>query len=69
MNSETSYTPQQHWFGMPEFEQTKQRPYAQIILRVDNADHLAELSKRLGQPLTRKTKSAWFPFWEMAPSC
>ncbi len=47
---------------MPDFEQTKQRPFAQIILRVENAEHLAELSKRLEQPLTQKTKSIWFPF-------
>jgi hypothetical protein len=54
--------PQAHWLGMPEFQQTKQLPYAQIILRVENAEQLAELSRRLEQPLTPKTKSAWFPF-------
>jgi hypothetical protein len=34
---------------MPEFEQTKQLPYAKIIVRLE-------------QPFTAKTKSAWFPF-------
>ena len=53
---------QDHWLGMPEFEQTKKLPYAQIIVRVDNAEQLKELALRLGQPLTKKTKSAWFPF-------
>lgn len=47
---------------MPEFEQTKQVPYAKIIIRVQNKEDLQELSKRLEQPLTKKTKSAWFPF-------
>lgn len=54
--------PQAHWLGMPEFTQTKKEPFAKIIIRVDSAEDLAELSKRLEQPLTRKTKSAWFPF-------
>jgi hypothetical protein len=53
---------QQHWLGMPDFEQTKKLPYAQIIVRIESAEQLAELSKRLEQPLTKKTKSAWFPF-------
>jgi uncharacterized protein YukJ len=53
---------QDHWLGMPDFDQKKLRPYAQIIIRVDNEDDLNELSKRLGQKLTKKTKSAWFPF-------
>jgi len=62
MNMENEYSPQSHWLGMPDFVQTKQKPYAQIIIRVDNAEQLAELSKRLDQPFTAKTKSAWFPF-------
>ena len=52
---------QEHWLGMPEFEQTKQVPYAQIMVRVESAEHLAEMSRRLEQPFTQKTKSAWFP--------
>ena len=50
------------WSGMPEFEQEKIRPFAQIILRVRSQEDLDELSRRLEQPLTPKTKSAWFPF-------
>ena len=52
----------QHWLGMPEFTQETKKAYAQIIVRVDNAEALSELSKRLEQPFTTKTKSAWFPF-------
>ena len=51
-----------HWKGMPEFTQEKQEPYAKIIIRVENAEALAELSRRLEQPFTKKTKSAWVPF-------
>jgi hypothetical protein len=62
MTSEKDQTPQKHWLGMPDFQQKKLRPYAQIIVRVENAEQLAELSRRLEQPFTPKTKSAWFPF-------
>lgn len=49
------------WEGMPEFEQEKQEAYATIIVRVPDAEKLRELSEALGQPLTEKTKSVWFP--------
>lgn len=62
MNMPIDNTPQTHWLEMPDFQQTKKLPYAQIILRVENSEQLAELSRRLEQPLTKKTKSAWFPF-------
>ena len=59
MKSESA---QEHWLDMPEFEQTKQEPYAQIIIRVNNKEDLDEIGRRLEQKFTRKTKSAWFPF-------
>jgi hypothetical protein len=62
MSEENTETPQSHWLGMPEFTQTKQKAFAQIIVRVENAEDLAELGKRLEQKFTPKTKSAWFPF-------
>jgi hypothetical protein len=49
------------WVGMPEFVQEKQDGYAKIIVRVRNQEDLDALSKALNQPLTPKTKSAWFP--------
>jgi hypothetical protein len=53
---------QEHWLDMPDFEQTKQEPYAQITIRVNSKEDLDELGKRLEQKFTNKTKSAWFPF-------
>jgi hypothetical protein len=50
------------WQGMPEFIQEKQKPYAAIIVRVGSQKELDELSDKLGQPLTSKTTSAWYPF-------
>jgi len=52
----------EHWVGMPDFQQGKIEPYAKIIVRVESREALEELSKRLEQPLTSKTKSAWFPY-------
>ena len=51
----------EEWGGMPEFVQQKQAPYCQIIFRFDTEPDLAEFSKLIGQPLTRHTKSAWYP--------
>lgn len=53
---------QELWVDMPEFIQEKQEPFAKIIIRVNSAEDLVELSRRLEQPLTSKTKSIWFPF-------
>jgi hypothetical protein len=50
------------WKDMPEFIQDKQTPYSQIIFRFENEEDLQEFSKLIGQKLTNKTKSAWFPF-------
>ena len=52
----------QEWINMPEFVQEKQEPYAKIIVRVDSEQDLVKLSELLGQKLTPKTKSIWFPF-------
>jgi len=62
LNCKSKSNAQEYWLEMPEFNQQKQEPFAKIIIRVENAEDLYELSKRLGQPLTPKTKSAWFPF-------
>lgn len=51
----------EHWVGMPEFEQEKQRPYAKIIFRFASEEDLQEFAEMIGQKLTEKTKSAWHP--------
>lgn len=52
---------QEHWAGMPEFIQEKQKPYAQIIVRFASEKELHEFSKLIGQKLTSKSKSIWHP--------
>lgn len=50
------------WVDMPEFIQEKQEPYAKIIFRFKTEKDLEEFVKLIGQKLTKKTKSAWYPF-------
>lgn len=52
---------QEHWVGMPEFNQEKQKPYSQIIVRFSSEEDLQEFAKIIGQKLTKKTKSIWHP--------
>lgn len=50
------------WKQMPEFVQEKQEPFAQITFRFESQEDLLEFSELIGQKLTGKTKSAWYPF-------
>ena len=58
-SKESAYS---EWRQMPEFVQEKQEPYAQITFRFESQEDLVEFSKLIGQKLTSKTKSAWYPF-------
>jgi len=57
-----SNNPDNHWIGMPEFVQEKQKPFAQIICRFETQEDLDSFSQLIGQKLTPKTKSIWHPF-------
>lgn len=46
---------------MPEFSQEKQRPFAQIVVRIASQEDLDEFAFLIGQKLTSKTKSIWHP--------
>lgn len=50
------------WNDMPEFAQEQQESYAKIVFRFENEEDLQEFSKLIDQQLTRKTKSAWYPY-------
>ena len=52
------------WVDMPEFVQEKQEPHAKIIVRFRNEEDLQKFAEAIGQPLTNKTKSIWFPALE-----
>ena len=49
------------WVDMPEFVQESKPPFAKIIFRFESQEDLDAFSKLIGQKLTPKTKSAWYP--------
>lgn len=50
------------WKDMPEFYQEKQKSYHKIIVRFDSEDDINDFSELIGQKVTCKTKSIWYPF-------
>lgn len=62
MSVKKNFDPKTHWVGMPEFVQEKKEEFAKIIFRFETEEDLIEFSKLIQQPLTPKTKSAWFPY-------
>ena len=51
----------EEWKGMPEFEQENLNPKKQIIVSFATDADRESFSKLIGQKLTEKTKSIWFP--------
>lgn len=61
-DSESEADWKKEWQGMPEFVQGKtDKPYAQIIFRFANEKDIKAFAKLIGQKLTNRTKSAWYP--------
>lgn len=58
---ERSWNVEKEWKEMPEFVQEKQKEYAKIIFRFRDESDLISFSKLIGQKLTNKTKSTWYP--------
>jgi hypothetical protein len=52
---------EQYWFDMPEFEQLKQKPHAEIKIRFATEEDLQDFADLIKQKLTVKTKSIWHP--------
>ena len=51
----------EHWKGMPEFIQEKQEPFKKLIVRFDSQEDVDKFADLIGQKITPKTKSIWFP--------
>ena len=49
------------WAGMPEFSQDDQTSWKQVIVHFNTPEDLEAFSKLLGQTLTPKTRSIWYP--------
>jgi hypothetical protein len=49
------------WAGMPEFTQDDQTSWKQVIVHFNTPEDLEAFAKLVGQTLTPKTRSIWFP--------
>ena len=54
-------TPEEHWQGMPEFEQEDKLGVQQIIIHFDTHEDVAAFAALLEQSITPQTKSLWYP--------
>lgn len=52
---------EEHWVGMPEFDQDDNPPYKKIFLNFRSEEDYKAFAKLIGQNLTEKTKSIWYP--------
>lgn len=50
-----------HWKGMPEFNQPGIIPVKSLIVNFETKDDMLKFSKMVGQEITAKTKSIWYP--------
>ena len=52
---------QTEWQGMPEFIQEDKQPIQTIVVSFATNEDVQDFAKLIGQKLTYKTKSIWFP--------
>lgn len=52
---------EEHWVGMPEFDQEDNPPYKKIFMNFRSEEDYKAFAKLIGQNLTEKTKSIWYP--------
>lgn len=50
-----------HWDGMPEYNQEKQEPVQKIIMSFRTYEDAKAFGELLEQKVTYKTKSMWYP--------
>lgn len=53
--------PNEHWRGMPEFKQEDQTSYQSIHVHFKSAEDRNDFAELVGQKLTEKTRSIWYP--------
>jgi len=52
---------EEHWQGMPEFVQDRQRPFAELTVRFRSQEDLDDFANLIGQKLNRKSQCTWHP--------
>jgi hypothetical protein len=53
--------PNEHWVGMPEFEQEDDDAYQTIVVHFDDEDAVTRFGELMEQTVTNKTKWIWYP--------
>lgn len=53
------------WVGMPEYNNEDKMAFRQIIVSFKNNDDVEQFSKKIGQKISNKTRSIWFPYNEI----
>lgn len=51
-----------HWVGMPEFESENKEPAKQLIISFKTEEDYQKFGEFIGQKLTKKTKSIFWPY-------
>ena len=51
----------ENWEGMPEFQMEDQTSWNSVIVHFENREDMDKFSEIVGQKLTQKTQSIWFP--------
>lgn len=49
------------WEGMPEFDQKDKTSFQSIHIHFKTYDDVKKFAELIGQKLTKKTRSIWFP--------
>lgn len=55
------------WLGMPDFEQEDLTPLKSLTIHFSTEEALVSFAELVGQRLTMKTKSIWFPEEDLEP--
>jgi len=56
---------EKYWVGMPEFKQEENPPFKRLTISFRNEDDYNAFAKLIGQNLTDKSKSIWYPKLEI----
>ena len=68
VESKRKFNAMDHWKGMPEFTQTALKPVKQLLVNFETNSDMLKFSKLIGQEITAKTRSIWYPKVEGEPA-
>lgn len=51
----------EHWVGMPEFNQKNLLPLKQVTINFASYDDMRKFAEIIGQTITTQTRSVWYP--------